>query len=175
MKHYRVKIVVALLACILAIDNVCAQNGMYKVTNQNELATTMLKQSLRSSLPTICSEEPERERAGMAPTEIDTTELMDEMSNVLAQWIMLQSSNEEQKALTSTIPAKVQVDDTAITLIDDKDAVLKTYTFDRVNVGNSMWTFFCSNGVHINLVDQHDGSFILSVPRMNKIKIILIK
>ena len=173
MKHRRIKITIALLCCILAMDNVCAQNGKYKVTNQNELATTMLEQSLRSSLPTIFSEEPERERAGMAPAEIDTTELMDEMSNVLAQWIMLQASNEEQKALTSAIPARVIVNENAITLTDDKDVIIKTYAIDRVNAGNSMWSFFCSDGVNINLVDQNDGSFILSVPQMNKIKMIL--
>ena len=175
MERRRIKIIVALLGCILAIDSVCAQNGKYKVTNQNELATSMLEQSLRSSLPTIYSEEPEREHVGMAPAEIDTSELMDEMSNVLAQWIMLQASNEEQRAIAGAIPAKVLVNENAIMFTDDKDVIIKTYSIDRVNAGNSMWTFFCSNGEMINLVDQHDGSFILSVPQMNKIKIILVE
>ena len=171
MERRRIKIIVALLGCILAIDSVCAQNGKYKVTNQNELATSMLEQSLRSSLPTIYSEEPEREHVGMAPAEIDTSELMDEMSNVLAQWIMLQASNEEQRAIASAIPALVTIDETKITIFNDKDSTMNVYEVSEVKNADRQWVFLCKDNKQVRLSIQSDGIYILSVPDMKPIKL----
>lgn len=171
MERRRIKIIVALLGCILAINSVYAQNGKYKVTNQNELATSMLEQSLRSSLPTIYSEEPEREHAGMAPAEIDTSELMDEMSNVLAQWIMLQVSNEEQRAIASAIPALVTIDETKITIFNDKDSTMNVYEVLEVKNTDTQWVFQCKDNKQVRLSTQSDGIYILSVPDMKPIKL----
>ena len=44
------KKVIVMLAAVLAIGTASAQNGIYRVTNQNELATAAVKHNLRSSM-----------------------------------------------------------------------------------------------------------------------------
>lgn len=74
------KKVIVMLACVLTIGAASAQNGIYKVTNKNELSTAAVKQNLRSSMTVTYTEDAD-EHTGMQPKEPDTAEAM----NVLAE------------------------------------------------------------------------------------------
>ncbi len=144
-----------------------AQNGVYTVINQNELATAAVKQSLRSSMTVSYTEDAENEHAGMQPREVDTAEAM----NVLAEFLMLQASNTEQRALTGAIPAQVTVDGQAVTLTDDRGDTIQTYVVKEIRGSEAKREFVCADGSVIKLLNISNDCYTLQVPKMEKIKV----
>ena len=144
-----------------------AQNGVYTVINQNELATAAVKQSLRSSMTVSYTEDAENEHAGMQPREVDTAEAM----NVLAEFLMLQASNTEQRALTGAIPAQVTVDGQAVTLTDDRGDTIQTYVVKEIRGSEAKREFVCAYGSVIKLLNISNDCYTLQVPKMEKIKV----
>ena len=164
------KKVIIMLAAMLAISAASAQNGIYRVTNQNELATAAVKQSLRSSM-TVSYTEDADEHTGMQPKEVDTAEAMD----VLAELVMLQASNAEQRALTGAIPAQVTVDGQTITLIDDRGDTIQSYAVKEIRGSESKREFACADGTVIKLVGVGNDRYTLQVPKMEKMELKKIK
>ena len=152
----------------LMLCSIClmAQNGVYTVINQNELATAAVKQSLRSSMTVSYTEDAENEHAGMQPREVDTAEAM----NVLAEFLMLQASNTEQRALTGAIPAQVTVDGQAVTLTDDRGDTIQTYVVKEIRGSEAKREFVCADGSVIKLLNISNDCYTLQVPKMEKIK-----
>lgn len=144
-----------------------AQNGVYTVINQNELATAAVKQSLRSSMTVSYTEDAENEHAGMQPREVDTAEAM----NVLAEFLMLQASNTEQRALTGAIPAQVTVDGQAVTLTDSHGDTIQSYAVKEIRRSEAKWEFACADGTVIKLVGVGNDRYTLQVPKMEKIEL----
>lgn len=144
-----------------------AQNGVYTVTNQNELATAAVKQSLRSSMTVSYTEDAENEHSGIQPKEPDTAEAM----NVLAEFVMLQASNEEQRILTGAIPAQVTVDGQAVTLTGNHGDTIQSYAVKEVRGSESKWEFICADGTVIKLLGAGSGRYTLQVPKMDKIEL----
>lgn len=153
----------------LMLCSIClmAQNGVYTVINQNELATAAVKQSLRSSMTVSYTEDAENEHAGMQPREVDTAEAM----NVLAEFLMLQASNTEQRALTGAIPAQVTVDGQAVTLTDDRGDTIQTYVVKEIRGSEAKREFVCADGSVIKLLNISNDCYTLQVPKMEKIKV----
>ncbi len=148
-----------------------AQNGVYTVINQNELATAAVKQSLRSSMTVSYTEDAENEHAGMQPREVDTAEAM----NVLAEFLMLQASNTEQRALTGAIPAQVTVDGQAVTLTDDRGDTIQTYVVKEIRGSEAKREFVCADGSVIKLLNISNDCYTLQVPKMEKMELKKIK
>ena len=144
-----------------------AQNGIYRVTNQNELATAAVKHNLHSSMTISYTEDEENEHAGMQPREVDTAEAM----NVLAEFLMLQASNTEQRALTGAIPAQVTVDGQAVTLTDDRGDTIQTYVVKEIRGSEAKREFVCADGSVIKLIGVGNDRYTLQVPKMEKIKV----
>ena len=165
------KKVIVMLACVLAIGAASAQNGTYRVTNQNELATAAVKQSLRSSMTVSYTEDAENEHAGMQPREVDTAEAM----NVLAEFLMLQASNAEQRALTGAIPAQVTVDGQAVTLTDDRGDTIQSYSVKEVRGSEAKREFVCADGTVLRLHALGNDRYTLQVPKMEKLELKKIK
>lgn len=111
----------------------------------------------------------------MDPAEIDTTELMDKMSNVLAQWIMLQSNDKQQKAIFDAIPAQVTVDERNATITGEKGDTIQAYPVREVKGGGTQWVFLCENNIVIRLFDLGNGRYTLSVPKMERLEMRKIK
>ena len=157
----------------LMLCSIClmAQNGVYTVINQNELATAAVKQSLRSSMTVSYTEDAENEHAGMQPREVDTAEAM----NVLAEFLMLQASNTEQRALTGAIPAQVTVDGQAVTLTDDRGDTIQTYVVKEIRGSEAKREFVCADGSVIKLLNISNDCYTLQVPKMEKMELKKIK
>lgn len=155
------------LCLMLCSIYLMAQNGVYTVINQNELATAAVKQSLRSSMTVSYTEDAENEHAGMQPREVDTAEAM----NVLAEFLMLQASNTEQRALTGAIPAQVTVDGQAVTLTDDRGDTIQTYVVKEIRGSEAKREFVCADGSVIKLLNISNDCYTLQVPKMEKIKV----
>ncbi|MBP5535545.1 MAG: hypothetical protein J6X62_02000 [Bacteroidales bacterium] len=162
---------IVMLAAVLAIGAASAQNGIYRVTNQNELATATVKHNLRSSMTISYTEDEESEHAGMQPKEPDTAEAM----NVLAEWLMMQTSNAEQRAITGAIPAQVFVDGNAVTLTDDRGDTIQSYAVKEIRGSESKREFVCADGTVIKLLNVGNDRYILQVPKMEKIELKKIK
>jgi hypothetical protein len=170
MKHHIIKSLSILAMGFLPFGAASAQNGIYRVTNQNELATAAVKQSLRSSM-TVSYTEDADEHTGMQPKEVDTAEAMD----VLAELVMLQASNAEQRALTGAIPAQVTVDGQTITLTDDRGDTIQSYAVNEIRGSESKREFACADGTVIKLVGVGNDHYTLQVPKMEKIELKKIK
>ena len=170
MQHHIIKSLTVLALGFLSFDTASAQNGIYRVTNQNELATAAVKQSLRSSM-TVSYTEDADEHTGMQPKEVDTAEAMD----VLAEFVMLQASNAEQRALTGAIPAQVTVDGQTITLTDDRGDTIQYYAVKEIRGSESKREFACADGTVIKLVGVGNDRYTLQVPKMEKIELKKIK
>ena len=166
MKHHIIKSLAALALGFLSFGTASAQNGIYRVTNQNELATAAVKQSLRSSM-TVSYTEDADEHTGMQPKEVDTAEAMD----VLAELVMLQASNAEQRALTGAIPAQVTVDGQTITLTDDRGDTIQYYAVKEIRGSESKREFACADGTVIKLVGVGNDRYTLQVPKMEKMEL----
>ena len=165
------KKVIVMLACVLAIGAASAQNGIYRVTNQNELATAAVKHNLRSSMTISYTEDAENEHAGMQPKEPDTAEAM----NVLAEWLMMQTSNAEQRAITGAIPAQATVDGQAVTLTDDRGDTIQSYAVNEIRGSEFKREFVCADGTIIKLLNVGNNRYILQVPKMEKMELKKIK
>ena len=165
------KIVIVMLAAVLAIGAASAQNGIYRVTNQNELATAAVKQNLRSSMTVSYTEDEENEYAGMQPKEPDTAEAM----NVLAEWLIMQTSNAEQRAITGAIPAQVTVDGQAVALTDDHGDTIQSYAVKEIRGSESKREFVCTDGTIIKLLNIGNDRYTLQVPKMEKMELKKIK
>ena len=161
------KKVIVMLACVLAIGAASAQNGIYRVTNQNELATAAVKHNLHSSMTISYTEDEESEHAGMQPKEPDTAEAM----NVLAEWLMMQTSNAEQRAITGAIPAQVFVNGNAVTLTDDRGDTIQSYAVKETRRSESKREFVCADGTVIKLINVGNDRYTLQVPKMEKIEL----
>ena len=170
MTHNIIKSLTVLALGFLSFGAASAQNGIYRVTNQNELATAAVKQSLRSSM-TVSYTEDADEHTGMQPKEVDTAEAMD----VLAEFVMLQASNAEQRALTGAIPAQVTVDGQTITLTDDRGDTIQSYAVKEIRGSESKREFACADGTVIKLVGVGNDRYTLQVPKMEKIELKKIK
>ena len=171
MQHLIIKSISALALCLLSFGAASAQNGTYKVTNQNELATTAVKQNLRSSMTVSYTEDEENEHAGMQPKEPDTAEAM----NVLAEWLMMQTSNAEQRAITGAIPAQVTVDGQAVALTDDRGDTIQSYAVKEIRGSESKREFVCTDGTIIKLLNIGNDRYTLQVPKMEKMELKKIK
>ena len=167
MKHNIIKSLAALTLGFLSFGTAGAQNGIYRVTNQNELATAAVKHNLRSSMTISYTEDAENEHAGMQPKEPDTAEAM----NVLAEWLMMQTSNAEQRAIKGAIPAQVFVDGDAVTLTDDRGDTIQSYAVKEIRGSESKREFVCADGTVIKLVGVGNDRYILQVPKMEKIEL----
>ena len=165
------KKVIVMLACVLAIGAASAQGnipvGEYYVTNKSELTESSIRQEISTWNGEITTENAETEHAGMMPPEVDTSEMMD----LIAQWLMLQTSNEEQRAIAGAIPARVTIEGTQITIFDDKDSTMNVYEATEVNNADRQWLFRCKDNKQVRLSIQSDGVYILSVPDMKPIKL----
>lgn len=164
------KKVIVMLACVLTIGAASAQNGIYKVTNKNELSTAAVKQNLRSSMTVTYTEDAD-EHAGMQPKEPDTAEAM----NVLAEWLMMQISNAEQRAITGAIPAQMTVDGQAVTLTDDRGDTIQSYAVKEIRGSDSKREFVCADGTVIKLINVGNDRYTLQVPKMEKMELKKIK
>lgn len=162
---------IVMLAAVLAIGAASAQNGIYTVTNQNELATAAVKQNLRSSMTVSNIEDAENEHAGMQPREVDTAEAM----NVLAEFLMLQASNAEQRILTGAIPAQVTVDGQAVTLTDSRGDTIQSYAVKEIRGSETKREFVCTDGTVIKLLNISNDCYTLQVPKMEKMELKKIK
>ena len=160
-----------MLACVLAIGVANAQGnipvGKYFVTNQSELTEASIRQEISTWNGEITTENAETEHAGMMPPEVDTSEMMD----LIAQWLMLQTSNEEQKAIAGAIPARVTIEETQLSIFDDKDSAMIVYEVSEVKNADRQWVFLCKDNKQVRLSIQSDGIYILSVPDMKPIKL----
>ena len=160
-----------MLACVLAIGVANAQGhipvGKYFVTNQSELTEASIRQEISTWNGEITTENAETEHAGMMPPEVDTSEMMD----LIAQWLMLQTSNEEQKAIAGAIPARVTIEETQLSIFDDKDSAMIVYEVSEVKNADRQWVFLCKDNKQVRLSIQSDGLYILSVPDMKPIKL----
>ena len=165
------KRVIVMLACVLAIGAANAQGnipvGKYFVTNQSELTEASIRQEISTWNGEITTENAETEHAGMMPPEVDTSEMMD----LIAQWLMLQTSNEEQKAIAGAIPARVTIEETQLSIFDDKDSAMIVYEVSEVKNADRQWVFLCKDNKQVRLSIQSDGIYILSVPDMKPIKL----
>ena len=165
------KRVIIMLACVLAIGVANAQGnipvGKYFVTNQSELTEASIRQEISTWNGEITTENAETEHAGMMPPEVDTSEMMD----LIAQWLMLQTSNEEQKAIAGAIPARVTIEETQLSIFDDKDSAMIVYEVSEVKNADRQWVFLCKDNKQVRLSIQSDGLYILSVPDMKPIKL----
>lgn len=159
-----------MLAAVLAIGAASAQNGIYKVTNKNELSTAAVKQNLRSSMTVTYTEDAD-EHTGMQPKEPDTAEAM----NVLAEWLMMQTSNAEQRAITGAIPAQMTVDGQAVTLTDDRGDTIQSYAVKEIRGSDSKREFVCADGTVIKLINVGNDRYTLQVPKMEKMELKKIK
>ena len=164
------KKVIVMLACVLTIGAASAQNGIYKVTNKNELSTAAVKQNLRSSMTVTYTEDAD-EHTGMQPKEPDTAEAM----NVLAEWLMMQTSNAEQRAITGAIPAQMTVDGQAVTLTDDRGDTIQSYAVKEICGSDSKREFVCADGTVIKLINVGNDRYTLQVPKMEKMELKKIK
>ncbi len=164
------KKVIVMLACVLTIGAASAQNGIYKVTNKNELSTAAVKQNLRSSMTVTYTEDAD-EHTGMQPKEPDTAEAM----NVLAEWLMMQTSNAEQRAITGAIPAQMTVDGQAVTLTDDRGDTIQSYAVKEIRGSDSKREFVCADGTVIKLINVGNDRYTLQVPKMEKMELKKIK
>lgn len=164
------KKVIVMLACVLTIGAASAQNGIYKVTNKNELSTAAVKQNLRSSMTVTYTEDAD-EHTGMQPKEPDTAEAM----NVLAEWLMMQTSNAEQRAITGAIPAQMTVDGQAVTLTDDRGDTIQSYAVKEIRGSDSKREFVCADGTVIKLINVGNDRNTLQVPKMEKMELKKIK
>lgn len=164
------KKVIVMLACVLTIGAASAQNGIYKVTNKNELSTAAVKQNLRSSMTVTYTEDAD-EHTGMQPKEPDTAEAM----NVLAEWLMMQISNAEQRAITGAIPAQMTVDGQAVTLTDDRGDTIQSYAVKEIRGSDSKREFVCADGTVIKLINVGNDRYTLQVPKMEKMELKKIK
>ena len=171
MQHLIIKSISALALCLLSFGTASAQNGIYRVTNQNELATAAVKHNLRSSMTISYTEDAENEHAGMQPKEPDTAEAM----NVLAEWLMMQTSNAEQRAITGAIPAQVFVDGNAVTLTDDRGDTIQSYAVKEIRGSESKREFVCADGTVIKLLNISNDCYTLQVPKMEKMELKKIK
>ncbi len=167
----RTKLTIVMLAAMLAISAASAQNGIYRVTNQNELATAAVKHNLHSSMTISYTEDEESEHAGMQPKEPDTAEAM----NVLAEWLIMQTSNAEQRAITGAIPAQVTVDGQAVTLTDSRGDTIQSYAVKEIRGSETKREFVCTDGTVIKLVGVGNDRYILQVPKMEKMELKKIK
>lgn len=165
------KKVIVMLAAVLAIGAASAQNGIYRVTNQNELATAAVKHNLRSSMTISYTEDAENEHAGMQPKEPDTAEAM----NVLAEWLMMQTSNAKQRAIKGAIPAQVFVDGNAVTLTDDRGDTIQSYAVKEIRGSESKREFVCADDTVIKLLNIGNDCYTLQVPKMEKMELKKIK
>lgn len=165
------KRVIVMLACVLAIGAASAQGnipvGKYFVTNQSELTEASIRQEISTWNGEITTENAETEHAGMMPPEVDTSEMMD----LIAQWLMLQTSNEEQKAIAGAIPARVTIEETQLSIFNDKDSAMIVYEVSEVKNADRQWVFLCKDNKQVRLSIQSDGIYILSVPDMKPIKL----
>ena len=166
MKHHIIKNLAAIALGFLSFGAVSAQNGTYTVTNQNELATAAVKQNLRSSMTVTYTEDAD-EHTGMQPKEPDTAEAM----NVLAEWLMMQTSNAEQRAITGAIPAQVFVNGNAVTLTDDRGDTIQSYAVKETRRSESKREFVCADGTVIKLINVGNDRYTLQVPKMEKIEL----
>lgn len=164
------KKVIVMLACVLTIGAASAQNGIYKVTNKNELSTAAVKQNLRSSMTVTYTEDAD-EHTGMQPKEPDTAEAM----NVLAEWLMMQTSNAEQRAITGAIPAQMTVDGQAVTLTDDRGDTIQSYAVKEIRGSDSKREFVCADGTVIKPINVGNDRYTLQVPKMEKMELKKIK
>ena len=167
MTHHIIKSLAAIALGFLPFGAASAQNGIYRVTNQNELATAAVKQSLRSSMTVSYTEDEESEHAGMQPKEPDTAEAM----NVLAEWLIMQTSNAEQRAITGAIPAQVTVDGQAVTLTDDRGDTIQSYAVKEIRGSESKREFVCADGTVIKLIGVGNDRYTLQVPKMEKMEL----
>ena len=171
MTHHIIKSLTVLALGFLSFDTASAQNGIYRVTNQNELATAAVKQNLRSSMTVSYTEDEENEHAGMQPKEPDTAEAM----NVLAEWLIMQTSNAEQRAITGAIPAQVTVDGQAVALTDDRGDTIQSYAVKEIRGSESKREFVCADGTVIKLIGVGNDRYTLQVPKMEKMELKKIK
>ena len=156
---------------MLSVTCLLAQNTIYSVTNRNELMTATIAQDLRSSLTVMYTEDSEREHTGMQPREVDTAEMM----NVLAEWLILQTNEEEQKILANAVPAKVLIDENTVTLTSDKDDTIQFFNIKGVRGDESKRDYICEDGTVIRLFGHGNGRYTLMMPKMEKIKLEKIK
>lgn len=155
------------ICLMLSVTCLLAQDTIYSVTNRNELMTSTIAQDLRSMLTATYTEDAEREHAGMQPREIDTAEMM----NVLAEWLILQTNEEEQKILASAVPAKVLIDENTVTLTSDKDDTIQFFNIKGVRGDESKRDYICEDGTVICLFGHGNGRYTLQVPKMEKIEL----
>ena len=158
---------IALAVC--GMNGAAAQEGLYKVTNAENLASEKLVEKITSTSTMISAED---ERMGLSPerTEVET----EEMANVLAEYLMENVSPTELTAGTG-VPQRVEITAERIVFTTEGGDTVRTFTpvtTEASSNGKSdSWVFGCERGERLVLRQRNDCRYVLDVPKIGRLEL----
>jgi hypothetical protein len=156
---------IVLAVCVM--NGATAQEGLYKVTNAENLASEKLVEKITSTSTMISAEV---ERMGLSPerTEVET----EEMANVLAAYLMENVSPTELTAGTG-VPQRVEITAERIVFTTEGGDTVRTFTpvttEASTNGKSDSWVFGCERGERLVLRKRNDCRYVLDVPKIGRL------
>ena len=163
---------IVLIVC--GLKDAVAQNGLYKVTTAERLASEKLAEKIASSPVSVTSEENERNGLSPENVEVETVGLGD----ALATYLM---DNIPSTELTAAMGVPQQVE------ITDKDIVFTTEGGDTVRVflvditeaipshKDGRWVLNCKNSEQLVLYWRKDCGYVMDVPEMGRLELMKVR
>lgn len=158
---------IVLAVCVM--NGAAAQEGLYKVTNAENLASEKLVEKITSTSTMISAED---ERMGLSPerTEVET----EEMANVLAEYLMENVSPTELTAGTG-VPQRVEITAERIVFTTEGGDTVQTFTpvttEASTNGKSDSWVFGCERGERLVLRQRNDCRYVLDVPKIGRLEL----
>ena len=158
-----------IVLAVCGMNGAAAQEGLYKVTNAENLASEKLVEKITST-STMISEEDER--MGLSPerTEVETSE----MANVLAAYLMENVSPTELTAGTG-VPQRVEITAERIVYTTEGGDTVRTFTpvttEASTNCKSDSWVFGCEKGERLVLRQRNDCRYVLDVPKIGRLEL----
>jgi len=158
---------IVLAVCVM--NGAAAQEGLYKVTNAENLASEKLVEKIASTSTMISAED---ERMGLSPerTEVET----EEMANVLAEYLMENVSPTELTAGTG-VPQRVEITAERIVFTTEGGDTVRTFTpvttEASTNGKSDSWVFGCERGERLVLRQRNDCRYVLDVPKIGRLEL----
>ena len=151
------------------MNGAAAQEGLYKVTNAENLASEKLVEKITSTSTMISAED---ERMGLSPerTEVETSE----MANVLAAYLMENVSPTELTAGTGGLQ-RVEITAERIVFTTEGGDTVRTFTpvttEASTNGKSDSWVFGCEKGERLVLRQRNDCRYVLDVPKIGRVEL----
>ncbi len=158
-----------IVLAVCGMNGAAAQEGLYKVTNAENLASEKLVEKITSTSTMISAED---ERMGLSPerTEVET----EEMANVLAEYLMENVSPTELTARTG-VPQRVEITAERIVFTTEGGDTVRTFTPVTIEASTNdksvSWVFGCEKGERLVLRQRNDCRYVLDVPKIGRLEL----